>query len=145
MVSTDGSKPMASPRVLIVDRDPVIANLVSRYVGHYIENAEVLEAHSAEAARRLVDAGSTWAFVVDTDLPDHEGSGLVCELLQRCPRAVAVLTGSMQCPRPEHPNLLLSLSKPYDVDILTTVLAGALKRLDTAVPSHLSQDGNRYR
>ncbi len=125
-----GSTLVSNTGVLIVDRDPVIANLVSKYVGHYLTNATVFQAHSAEAARCLVDVGATWAFVVDMDLPDREGSLLVCELLERCPRSIAVLTGSPHSPLPDHPNLLMSLTKPYDVDVLTRVLCSALKRLD---------------
>lgn len=122
----------STARILIVDSDPVIADLVSKYVGHYLKNASVFQAHSAGAACGLVDTSSAWAFVVDTDLPDREGELLVWELLERCPRAIAVLTGSKPRQFLEHPNLLMSLIKPYDVDILTSVLCAALKRLDAS-------------
>lgn len=64
-------------RILLLEDDPVLSDIVGDYLdGHY----ETARAFNAEEARRLIEAGRFDLFIFDVNLPDKNGIALLKEL-----------------------------------------------------------------
>jgi CheY-like chemotaxis protein len=103
---------VSGPRVLVVDDEPEVCELVARALVR--ANYEVLTATSGEAALELLDAGPIDCLVVDKHLPGMHGGEVMAEARRRLPRlAVVLISGhpeplSFDDARPD-----VTLGKPF--------------------------------
>jgi diguanylate cyclase (GGDEF)-like protein len=81
------------PKVLVVDDDPSIGRLVR--IGLETEGYHVVLAASVSAARRSLDE-SFVAVVLDRQLPDGDGLGLVSDIRDRAPGAAIVVHSTLE-------------------------------------------------
>ncbi|MBH8581905.1 response regulator [Bisbaumannia pacifica] len=80
-----------SSRVLVVDDDPVIRELLGSYLIR--DNHEVLSAETAAEAETLLDQYPTDLVLLDIRLPDKDGLTLTRELRARSEIGIILITG----------------------------------------------------
>lgn len=81
------------PRVLIVDDEPELTELVRDLVVKHVD-CRVVVASSLKEARKLISAESVEVLVIDLNLPDGDGMSLLPALRERTPTSSAiVITG----------------------------------------------------
>lgn len=124
-------RPAARPRVLIVDDEPDLIDIV----GHVVRDemgCRIVTATSVEQARRVLANQSVELLVTDVHLPDGSGMALLAELRQRHPTASAiVITGS-----PSLDGVINAMRggavdfvpKPFTSTVLVERVRGALAR-----------------
>jgi two-component system OmpR family response regulator len=78
-------------RILIVDDDPALCATIENYL--IDEGFRVAVAHSAAAARKLIDSTTFDLMVTDLGLPDEDGLSLTRHLRARCQAGIIILTG----------------------------------------------------
>ena len=81
---------MASQKILVVDDDPAIRNLISRYLTQ--QNYEVESAKDGETALQLFDEFNPDLVILDVNLPDTTGFALCQEMQSRTRVFVLLLT-----------------------------------------------------
>ncbi|HXE55314.1 MAG TPA: response regulator [Tepidisphaeraceae bacterium] len=82
------------PRVLVVDDEPEMIELVRDLVGKHAD-CKVYAASTIEQARRILANGPVEVLVADVNLPDGDGTSLVPTLHEKQPHSSAiVITGS---------------------------------------------------
>lgn len=82
------------PRVLVVDDEPALVELVRDLVGKHVD-CKVYAASTIEQARRILANGPVEVLVTDIHLPDGDGTSLVPTLHEKQPHSSAiVITGS---------------------------------------------------
>ncbi|EAZ92541.1 Two component Transcriptional regulator, Winged helix family protein [Crocosphaera chwakensis CCY0110] len=116
------------PKILIVDDDPAICQLISRffsYNNYYIESAA-----DAKTARELFQKLSPDLAILDVNLPDESGFSL-CKEIRQTGTLVLMLTCMTDT------NCVLEgfeqgaddyLTKPFNLEILKAKIAALLKR-----------------
>lgn len=93
-VSESKSQVAQRPRVLVVDDEPELVELIEDSVRRGVD-CRVVVADSIESARRILASGPVQVMVTDLHLPDGDGISLLPELRQHQPNASAiVITGS---------------------------------------------------
>jgi putative two-component system response regulator len=82
------------PTVLLVEDDPLFAELASVVIREALEDARVVVARDAASARELC-RGSVWSLaVLDQNLPDGDGLDVLCTIREESPSLpVLMLTG----------------------------------------------------
>lgn len=142
-----GTKTTPPPHVLIVDDDPDIAGLVSRYLGG--QGFRVTTADSASQLRRSLNRGPVDLILLDLCLPDEDGLLLLRELQDQWRGPVIVVSGRGG-PGERVVGLELGaddyVSKPFELRELLARVRSVLRRVhaDTAHEGHarrLSFDG----
>jgi FixJ family two-component response regulator len=120
----------AAPRVLVVDDEPEMLELIDDVVGRQGE-ARMLHAGSIAEAERILASHSVELMVADVKLPDGDGSQLLAALRSRQPQARAILmTGA---PSVEGAVAAIRhgaadfLAKPFSADHLAERVGRALK------------------
>ncbi|MEB3887479.1 response regulator transcription factor [Lyngbya sp. CCY1209] len=118
---------MASEKILVVDDDPAILNLVSRYLTH--QDFEVESAKDGETALERFEQFNPDLVVLDINLPDTTGLKLCPEMQSRTGVLVLMLTSEANL---EAPGLIGGaddfISKPFKLEILDARVRTLLKR-----------------
>lgn len=132
---------LAGVRALLVEDEPVSANVVQRFLA--AAGAEVTRAATAEAARSALDATAAWDLILlDQKLPDGDGLDLL-DCIDRIPRrpALVATSGFLQDSKRSlrlQTSAATLLPKPFDLDDLFRAVEDALRR------AHAGRDGHRY-
>jgi len=118
---------MASEKILVVDDDPAIRNLVSRYLTH--QNFEVESAKDGETALERFEQFHPDLVVLDINLPDTTGLKLCKEMQSQTGVLVLMLTSD------KHRELEVLyigaddyITKPFDLPVLEARVRAILKR-----------------
>ncbi|MGC9527262.1 MAG: response regulator transcription factor [Limnospira sp.] len=118
---------MASEKILVVDDDPAIRNLVSRYLTH--QDFKVESAKDGETALERFEQFNPDLVVLDINLPDTTGLKLCPEMQSRTGVLVLMLTSEK-----DMEGLGLTggaddfISKPFKLEILDARVRTLLKR-----------------
>ena|SRR5215212_6085398 len=78
-------------RVMLVEYHADFRRLVARWVDEEPDLEVVAQAESLEEARRLAESVGYDVAVLDMDLPDGSGVGLIAELRELCPGSAALI------------------------------------------------------
>jgi len=119
-------------RILLIDDDIEITHLLERHLSS--RNREILVAHTAAEAERIVEVQDVSLVVLDLLLPDTDGRNLLVELRERAATAnvpVIVLT-TKAGPLTRSECFALGadefFEKPFDVDAFAAAVASKLQR-----------------
>ncbi|AXK71057.1 DNA-binding response regulator [Lysobacter sp. TY2-98] len=135
----------ASPTVLVVDDDPAVAGLLTRYLGGRGMRVEV--ASSLAGLRRALATSAFDAMLLDLGLPDGDGLTALSEVRAVWSGPVLILSGRSETV--EHVLGLESgaddfVDKPFDLRELLARLNAALRRgAPPRTDAELSIDGLR--
>ena len=125
-----GAHPKAKPRVLVVDDEPALVELVAEVVRSMNPDVRVLTAANLAEAERVLNTQDVQVLVTDVHLPDGDGTALLPLLRRRQPTARAiVITG-----QPTVDKAVLAIrggavdfvAKPFTNQLLAERVAGAL-------------------
>lgn len=120
---------MASAKILVVDDDPAIRNLISRYLGQ--QDYEVDTAGDGQSALERFELFNPDLVVLDLNLPDTTGLALCREMQSRTSVFILMLTSE------KDPKLGLKegaddfVTKPFDLEELNLRINAILKRQRT--------------
>jgi FixJ family two-component response regulator len=96
------SKIIPPPRVLIVDDEPALRELIEEVVGEGVE-CRVLTASTVAEARKVLTTSTIQLLITDVNLPDGDGTSLLSLLQRLQPTASAiVITGAPSLDRAIH-------------------------------------------
>ncbi|WP_198648701.1 response regulator transcription factor [Cyanothece sp. BG0011] len=118
------------PKILIVDDDPAICQLISRFFSY--NNYHIESAADVRTARQLFQKLSPDLAILDVNLPDESGFSL-CKEIRQTGTLVLMLTCMTDT------NYVLEgfeqgaddyLTKPFNLEILKAKIAALLKRRD---------------
>ena len=125
----------AKPRVLIVDDEPALLQLMNDIVAGGID-CQLVSAKGVKEAARILETQTIDLLVTDVNLPDGSGISLVPKLKAKSPTASAVVvTGdasvihAVSAMRSGADDFVC---KPFNADQLLDRVTGALKRRDVA-------------
>ena len=93
---TSESKPEVAdqPRVLVVDDEPALIEVIGDVVRQYVD-CKIVAATTLQQARKILASGPVEVLVTDVHLPDGDGLSLLPHLREHQPNASAiVITGS---------------------------------------------------
>ncbi|MDB5174393.1 MAG: sigma-54-dependent Fis family transcriptional regulator [Phycisphaerales bacterium] len=125
------SKTALPPRVLIVDDEPALRELIEEVVTDGV-HCRVLTASTVAEARKLVATHSIQLLITDVNLPDGDGTSLLPLLQRHQPTASAiVITGAPSLDRAIHAmreGALDFVPKPFTHDQLLDRARSALER-----------------
>lgn len=121
---------MATAKILVVDDDPAIQNLIVRFLSH--KDYQVESAINGKTAIEIFDTLDPDLVILDLNLPDTHGRNLCEEMQKRTSVFVLVLTSSTDTA--EKIKLLGAgaddyLTKPFDLQELEYRVAAILRRL----------------
>jgi FixJ family two-component response regulator len=125
------AKTQSPPRILVVDDEPTLIDLVDDVVGKKIP-CKLVKARSLAEARKVLSSQSIELLVADVCLPDGEGTELLPDLREHQPMASAiVITG-----KPSMDGAIAAiregavdfLPKPFTADNLIARVSKALER-----------------
>jgi len=129
--------PKTDPRVLIVDDEPRMRELLSRAVGGW--GFDVTTAKSGEEALRLAAEHPPHIALLDLDLPGIGGLETFKKLRDRQPELQAIILtgfGSLDAARQAiHLDVVEFLTKPAPLGDLEHALDRAIRRLAPAMPT----------
>lgn len=116
------------PRILIVEDDPCIRELVATFLGR--QKFAISEAGDLRTVRRLLTGPEPDVLVLDLQLPDGNGLSILRDVKLQWPGTkIVILTGHGTVEAAEeayqHDDLFL-LSKPFDSEMLSSVVDLAL-------------------
>lgn len=126
---------LGQPRILVVDDDPEIATMLSRYLQG--QGLGVRIAQSGAQVRAALDPPDFDVVLLDLGLPDIDGLGLMRELRSRWPGPVIIVSG-----RGESIERVIGLelgaddyvSKPFDLRELLARIRSVLRRAQPVLP-----------
>lgn len=133
----DPLEPDDRPRLLIVDDEPSLCDVLARYFGY--NNFEVRTASSANAARALIAEAAPDLVLVDVNMPGESGLSLARWLRETYPRmGLVMLTGAA-----DSVDRIVGLevgaddyvTKPFETRELLARLRNLLRRLSPAQAS----------
>ena len=116
------------PKILIVDDDPAICQLISRFFSY--NNYQIESAADVKTARQIFQKLSPDLVILDVNLPDESGFGL-CKEIRQTGTLVLMLTCMTDT------SYVLEgfeqgaddyLTKPFNLEILKAKIAALLKR-----------------
>lgn len=128
---TRPSKTSRRPRILVVDDEPVLIDLVNDIVRRLVD-CRIVSARNLSEAREILDSEPVELLVVDLHLPDGKGTSLIADLRKHCPSAeTIVITGE-----PTVDSAVLAMrngaidfiSKPFTADQIADRVRKALAR-----------------
>lgn len=90
VVSESKPKTPVQPRVLVVDDEPELLELIGETVRRQV-GCRVVAASSLAQARKLLASGTFEVLVTDLQLPDGDGMSLLAALHERQPHAGAII------------------------------------------------------
>ncbi len=124
-----------APHVLVVDDDPEVAWLLSRYLGEH--GFKVSIAADGNALRAVMDKSTVDAILLDLGLPGEDGLNLIRELRSRWQGSLIIVSG-----RGESVDQVVGLelgaddyvSKPFDLRELLARIRSVLRRVPASPP-----------
>lgn len=120
-----------TPRVLVVDDEPTLFEMISDTVGREV-NCRLVSARDLGEARRILETQRIELVVADVHLPDGDGMSLLPLLREKHPEASAiVITGDPTIERAIsaiRAGALDFVPKPFDITHLTDRVRKALVR-----------------
>ncbi len=117
---------MASAKILVVDDDPAIRNLINRYLSQ--QDYEVDTAHDGHSALERFEQFNPDLVVLDLNLPDTTGLALCREMQARTSVFILMLT-SEKDPKPGlEEGADDFMTKPFDLKELHLRIKAILKR-----------------
>lgn len=120
-----------TPRVLVVDDEPTLFELISDTVGREVK-CRLVCARDLGEARRILETERIELMVADVHLPDGDGMSLLPLLREKQPEASAiVITGDPtieRAIRAIRAGALDFVPKPFDINHLTDRVRKALQR-----------------
>lgn len=127
---------MAPAKILVVDDDPAIRNLILRYLKQ--QNYEIQSADCGKTALDVFADFNPDLVILDVNLPDTTGFQLCQEMQKRTGVFVLFLTS-----RTDQADMLRAyglgaddyITKPFHLDVLAAKVAAILKRQRTIVPA----------
>src|SRR3954471_17113998 len=123
VVKSDAAEKTKQPRILVVDDEPNLIELVDDVVGGAID-CNLLTAKSISEARKILATTTVELLVTDVTLPDGNGTDLVASLRKDQPGASAiVITGDPSMDRAIsaiREGAVDFLPKPFTADHLIT-------------------------
>jgi two-component system OmpR family response regulator len=136
------SQPINAIRVLVVDDDPEICNLLAEYLSTH--GYEVASADCGEAMRAEMERAAPAVVLLDIDLPDEDGLSLARFLRERYQVGIIMITGA-----DEVVDRVVGLevgaddyiTKPFDLREVRARLRSVLRRMQskTAVETPRAQ------
>ena len=125
---------IGQPKVLVVDDDPEIASMLSRYLQG--QGLGVRIARDGAQVRAALNPPDFDVVLLDLGLPDTDGLGLMRELRSRWPGPVIIVSG-----RGESVERVVGLelgaddyvSKPFDLRELLARIRSVLRRVQPAI------------
>ncbi|VXD23231.1 response regulator transcription factor [Planktothrix paucivesiculata] len=117
---------MTSAKILVVDDDPAIRNLISRYLRQ--ENYQIEVAADGETALKVFEQFNPDLVILDLNLPDTTGLALCREMQIQTHVLILMLTSE------QDPKLGLKegaddfVTKPFDLEELSLRIKAILKR-----------------
>ncbi|CAD5943259.1 putative transcriptional regulator ycf27 [Planktothrix tepida] len=117
---------MTSAKILVVDDDPAIRNLISRYLSQ--QNYQLEVASDGDSALKAFEQFNPDLVILDLNLPDTTGLALCREMQSRTSVFILMLTSE------QDPKLGLKqgaddfVTKPFDLEELTLRIQAILKR-----------------
>jgi DNA-binding NtrC family response regulator len=130
LTSTLNYKTGDRPRILIVEDDPNIAELLHDHL-EFSLNAELQVASSAEEALQMDAEQPAEVIVVDYMLPDSDGLDLIAPINARLHRPIILITGHPTLGRAIEAMRLGAMDmfvKPFDLDIITYKISQAIEQ-----------------
>ncbi|HEY7635177.1 MAG TPA: response regulator [Gemmatimonadales bacterium] len=118
------------PRILVVDDEPTLRRTLERALRSF--DYDVITVGEPHLAYEVLEDGDFDLVLLDIHLPQMAGDALFLALVRRWPQLrgrVVLMTGDPGAVRPDWPAELLCcpvLSKPFTLDSLSTLVAGAL-------------------
>lgn len=119
--------------ILIVEDEPALARLLARYLtsaGHEIRTAE-------SGKRALEEMDGVDAVLTDINMPDMDGIELIMKLRQEHPRMpVIAMSGGgvfdkgMLLDAADKLGAVMTLEKPFDLEVLQAAVADLLQKAD---------------
>lgn len=85
-----GTKTQAPPRILLVDDEPEVVDVISRVIRHSV-GGKIFVANSIAAARQAIASQDLDLLVADVHLPDGTGTSLLSDLRKLQPTAAALM------------------------------------------------------
>ncbi|KXU98389.1 transcriptional regulatory protein AruR [Stenotrophomonas sp. DDT-1] len=140
------STPATAPHVLVVDDDPEIGRLLSRYLGAH--GLEVSVAADGTTLRSVMQRTRVDAILLDLGLPDEDGLSLVRDLRSRWQGPLIIVSG-----RGESVDQVVGLelgaddyvSKPFDMRELLARIRSVLRRVPPqALTVSVPQEGFEF-
>jgi DNA-binding response OmpR family regulator len=124
-------------KILIVDDDPAIRNLIFRFLGQ--KNYQMESAQDGKSALEVFDRFSPDLVVLDLNLPDINGYNLCEEMRKRKGNVFILMLTSLSDPT----NIIKGfqggtddyLTKPFDLQVLECRVEALLKRQRTVAPT----------
>lgn len=137
---------MVGAKILVVDDDWAICNLITRFLK--LRSYEIKEAHNGKTALDIFDVFKPDLVILDVNLPDSLGYNLCEEMQQRTNVYILMLTSRNEL-ADKHKGFTKGaddyLTKPFDLDELEFRIKAILKRSRTpkkSVKSDLLQFGD---
>ncbi len=138
IMQTKMSEPttLAVRRILVVDDEPSMIELIKDVIGRQLD-CEVIGASSLREAGKILSQQRIHLLVTDVNLPDGDGTALICDLRKAHPTAEAiVITGepTMDCAiNAMREGAVDFLPKPFTAKHLSERVCQALARHGTEV------------
>jgi two-component system OmpR family response regulator len=123
---------MASAKILVVDDDPAIRNLILRFLGR--KNYQMQSAHDGKTALALFEQFNPDLVILDVNLPDALGYNLCQEMQSRTDVFVLFLTSRADAADKDKGFKQGAddyLTKPFDLQELENRVGAILKRKRT--------------
>jgi len=124
--------PVNIPRVLVVDDDPIIAEVLGGLLPHMGFAADM--AHGGHAGLDMAREHSYCAILTDIQMPDVDGFALAAALrenLHPCPTVIAMTAYTSKLSADERASVFdAALTKPVDEGVLLDLLDHAASRWD---------------
>ncbi|VXD22891.1 putative transcriptional regulator ycf27 [Planktothrix serta PCC 8927] len=117
---------MASAKILVVDDDPAIRNLVSRYLSQQDYQLEV--AQDGDTALKVFEQFNPDLVILDLNLPDTTGLALCREMQSRTNVLVLMLTSEQNPKQGFIEGADDFVTKPFDLEVLSLRIKAILKR-----------------
>lgn len=128
--------PMSSAKILVVDDDPAIRNLIYRFLSQ--KNYQVESADDGQSALKLFDQFNPDLVILDVNLPDALGYNLCEDMQERTDVFILMLTSRSDAADKKEGFLKGAddyLTKPFDLQELEYRVKAILKRQRTVTAS----------
>ena len=128
--------PMSSAKIMVVDDDPAIRNLIFRFLSQ--KNYQVESADDGQSALKLFDQFNPDLVILDVNLPDALGYNLCEDMQERTDVFILMLTSRSDAADKKEGFLKGAddyLTKPFDLQELEFRVKAILKRQRTVTAS----------
>lgn len=128
--------PMSSAKILVVDDDPAIRNLIFRFLSQ--KNYQVESADDGQSALKMFDQFNPDLVILDVNLPDALGYNLCEDMQERTDVFILMLTSRSDAADKKEGFLKGAddyLTKPFDLQELEFRVKAILKRQRTVTAS----------